>query len=431
MTVRRCSGALALGLSAALLSTAAIAGTTVPEIPDVLTLDWSLARARAANPDLERARAQAEAAGHRVRPAGSLEDPRFAYEASNIPVSQWNFSSTPMSGQQLGLRQKLPFPGLLSSRADAERHAAEAADRVADDEQLRLEGRVEATWAELGFAQRALEITERNIALLRQLAATAANRYRVGTGIQADVLRAQVELTSLLEERLARQEAIARAEASLGALLDLGAAEPLPLTAELAFDAAEPSLESVLAAFEERSPRLAAARERVESARRRVHAAQYDGYPDVDLGVGYRLREPVMGDPVPGDDFVSAGLTVRLPVDRGKWRAHVAEQRALLRHAEADLRSTRADLLAMAQRAHAALRRAYAEESLLETGLVPQARQSLEASRSAYEVGRIGFLSLLDSQVRLLEAELRLVRTRADKRVAFASLESAAGGSLR
>jgi outer membrane protein TolC len=122
---------------------------------------------------------------------------------------------------------------------------------------------------------------------------------------------------------------------------------------------------------------------------------------------------------------------VRLPVDRGKWRAHVAEQRALLRRAEADLRSTRADLLAMAQRAHAALRRAYAEESLLETGLVPQARQSLEASRSAYEVGRIGFLSLLDSQVRLLEAELRLVRTRADKRVAFASLESAAGGPLR
>ena len=47
---------------------------------------------------------------------------------------------------------------------------------------------------------------------------------------------------------------------------------------------------------------------------------------------------------------------------------------------------------------------------------MPQARQSLESSRSAYEVGRIDFLSLLDSQVRLLDAELRLARARADKR---------------
>ena len=55
----------------------------------------------------------------------------------------------------------------------------------------------------------------------------------------------------------------------------------------------------------------------------------------------------------------------------------------------------------------------------------------LEASRSAYTVGRIEFLSLLDSQVRLLGAELRLVRARADKRVAFAALESASGEKLR
>ena len=62
---------------------------------------------------------------------------------------------------------------------------------------------------------------------------------------------------------------------------------------------------------------------------------------------------------------------------------------------------------------------------------VPQARQTLAASRSAYEVGRVDFLSLLDSQVRLLEAELQLERARADRRLAFASLEAAAGGKLR
>jgi outer membrane protein TolC len=46
-------------------------------------------------------------------------------------------------------------------------------------------------------------------------------------------------------------------------------------------------------------------------------------------------------------------------------------------------------------------------------------------------VGRIDFLSLLNSQVRLLDAELRLTRARADKRLAFAALEAAAGEKLR
>ena len=128
---------------------------------------------------------------------------------------------------------------------------------------------------------------------------------------------------------------------------------------------------------------------------------------------------------------MSAGFTVRLPVNRSKWRSRVAEQRALLRRSEAELREARAALEARARRAHAALTRAVAEERLLETGLVPQARQSLESSRSAYEVGRVDFLSVLDSQVRLLEAELRLARAHADQHLAFAALESAAGEKIR
>jgi outer membrane protein TolC len=79
----------------------------------------------------------------------------------------------------------------------------------------------------------------------------------------------------------------------------------------------------------------------------------------------------------------------------------------------------------------AELRRADAEATLLETGLVPQTRQSLEASRAGYEVDKVDFLSLIDSQVSLLGAELRLVRARADRRGAFAGLEAALGEGLR
>lgn len=427
----RASIAAIVACSLVLASSSSFAREAELQIPHELSLAWCLERARAANPALARATALAAAADERVRPAGALDDPRLGYDASNIPTGDLDFSSTPLSGHQLGLRQKLPFPGLLSNRRTAAERGAEASHLLVDDRSLVTDGAVESAWSELAFAQQALVITDRNIELLRQLTATAEALYRVGTGLQQDVLRAQVELTALLQERLRREEAIARAEANLVALLDLPPETRLPSTTPLHLDSEEPMLADLLSTLEGKSARFQAALAKVEEARLRIRVAELEGLPDVDLGIGYRVRQNVAGDPVDGDDFLSAGLTIRLPVDRSKWRARVAERRALLRSAEAELREIRAALFSRARTAHAEVVRAGSEEALLATGLVPQARQSLDASRSAYEVGRIEFLSLLDSQVRFLNAELRLARARADKRIAFAALETAFGGKLR
>jgi outer membrane protein TolC len=402
-----------------LLLVAPAFGAAEEPLPAELTLEWCLERASAANPALAKAAASASAAAHRIRPAGALDDPRIAYDASNVPTGDFDFNSTPLSGHQFGLRQKLPFPGLLSNRENAAKRSSEASHLLVEDRRLVIDGAVESAWSELAFAQQALDITDRNIELLRQLAATAESRYRVGSGLQQDVLRAQVELTALLEERLRRVEAISRTSAHLIALLDLPPETELPRTATLASTTPVPPLAPLMSALEQSSARLRAAEKRVEEARLRIRVTELEGLPDLDLGIGYRVRANVQGDPVEGDDF------------RSKWRAKVSERKALLRRAEAELRGMKAHLGSQTRSAHAELVRASSEEALLETGLVPQARQSLEASRSAYKVGRIEFLALLDSQVRLLGAELRLVRARADKRRAFAALETASGEKLR
>ena len=402
-----------------------------PAAPAPLTLRWCLERAETMNPQLAVERAGAEAASHRIVPAGALDDPRVSYAASNVPLEQLDFDSTPLSGHQFGLMQKIPFPGVLGNREAAAYAALQASNSSVDDRERAIASAVETAWAQLGFAQRALEITEQNIDLLRQLAATAEAKYRVGTGIQQDVLRAHVELTALLKERLDREAAIQTSGSMLVALLDLPPATEFARTEPLAEDAPLPQLEKLFARLEEGSPRLASLRARIEEAKRRRRVAELEGYPDFDLGVGYRFRKDVVGDPVKGEDFISASVTVRLPVNRGKWRARVAERDSLLRREQARYRGAVAQLQAGLRRAFAELVRSDSELTLLETGLLPQARQSLESSRSGYGVGRIDFLSLLDSQVRLLNAELRLVRSARDRRAAFAALEAAVGERLR
>jgi outer membrane protein TolC len=399
--------------------------------PEPLPLAWCQTRAKAANPTLAADAAAADAARHRIVPAGALEDPRIGYEASNVPKRELDFDSTPMSGHQLRLAQKLPFPGLLSSREAGARAGATSAASRLDDRQRRVASQVERAWTELGFAQRALEITDRNLELLRQLTQIAEAKYRVGAGLQQDVLRAQVELTGLLQKRLQRVAALRKTEATLAGLLDLPPGSRFPRTEELAQDAALPELETLLTGLEERSPLLRVFASRIEEAEALRRVSVLEGYPDFDLGIGYRVRERSRGDPVHGDDFLLAGVTIRLPVNRSKWRAKVAERAAGLRRAEAEYRAARAELRDALRAAHADLERADSERSLLETGLVPQARQSLESDRSGYQVDKVDFLSLIDSQVSLLDAELGLVRAVADRRAAFAALEAAVGRELR
>jgi outer membrane protein TolC len=400
-------------------------------LPDPLPLNWCLERAQRSNPSIATDEAAAAAAAHRVLPAGALDDPRFSYEAVNIPVGDFDFNSTPMSGNQLGLKQKFPFPGVLSNRKQAARAAASAATEGLADRRLQVAAVVEGRWAELGFAQRALEITNANIGLLRQLTEIAETKYSVGSGLQQDVLRAQVELTRLLDERLRRVEAIRAAEAKLAAALDLPPQTLIPRTDDLGDESPLPKIAPLLGRLDDTSPLLHALAERVEEAERLHRATELEGYPDFDLGVGYRIRQRALGDPVAGDDFVSAGVTLRLPVNRGKWREKTAERAALVRRAEAAYRDGRARLRDAVRTTFAALQRADAEVALLETGLVPQTRQSLDSNRSGYQVDKVDFLSLIDSQVRLLDAELSLVRAVADRRTAFAALESALGKELR
>ncbi len=399
--------------------------------PDPLPLSWLLEQAEAANPSIAMDRAAAAAAEHRITPAGALDDPRLGYQAMNLPVNDFNFDSTPMSGNQFWLRQKFPFPGVLSNSQKAARAGASAATAAFEDRRIRVRSAVERAFAELGFAQRGLEITDRNLDLLRQLTRIAETKYGVGTGLQQDVLRAQVELTALLQERLRRVESIAEAEAVMNSLLDRPAASRFPRTGELREEASLPDLVGLLERIETTSALLKASRARIEEAERRERATLFRGYPDFDLGIGYRVRQRAPGDPAGGEDFFSAGVTVRLPVNRAKWREQVAERAALVRHAKAAYRDLLARLSEKVRTALADLERADAEVALLETGLVPQAYQSLESSRSGYAVNKVDFLSLVDSQMRVFDSELRLVRAVADRRAAFAAIEAAVGEKLR
>jgi outer membrane protein TolC len=67
---------------------------------------------------------------------------------------------------------------------------------------------------------------------------------------------------------------------------------------------------------------------------------------------------------------------------------------------------------------------------LYERGIIPQAVQSLNSAIAGYQVGSVDFLTLLDAQVTLCNAELQLATARAEYQKNIADLEAVVGKPL-
>src|SRR2546428_14192242 len=125
------------------------------------------------------------------------------------------------------LMQMVPWPGKLSSARSAARNTARAASADAEEQARMLAAQVRMAYYDLAYGDRALEVMRRTQALLRQFLDVSTTMYAVGSAVQQDVLRAQVEVT-LMTEDITRmsQERIAMA-ARLDALLGRDATIPV------------------------------------------------------------------------------------------------------------------------------------------------------------------------------------------------------------
>src|SRR5690606_6675492 len=88
---------------------------------------------------------------------------------------------------------------------------------------------VKHNWWQIFFLNQAMQIVDTNQSLLRQFVQIARTKYEVGEGLQQDVLLAQQELSSLLDQQLILENARHNSAARLNALLNKAANQPVRL----------------------------------------------------------------------------------------------------------------------------------------------------------------------------------------------------------
>jgi outer membrane protein TolC len=129
--------------------------------------------------------------------------------------------------------------------------------------------------------------------------------------------------------------------------------------------------------------------------------------------------------------MLSLMLGFSLPIWAGSRQNQMkAEADAMIVAAQSDLAALIADTRGRLASAYAELRQARQLQELYRTTLLPQVRATVVASQSAYRVGDVNLMTLLDSEMTLNRYEQELFQLQASEGKSWAELEMLAGRSL-
>jgi outer membrane protein TolC len=390
---------------------------------DSLRLSDALAAARQANPMLQAVRYRADAALERVPQAGALPDPMLSFGLRNWVATSVS-PSAPMSANAIQLTQRFPWPGKLGFSEERARRLAEAESLDADETEVALYARVKSVYYQLAYIDRSLEIMADTRELLRNFLEVASTMYAVGSGLQQDVLQAQVAVAQMTEDIIVMEQMRIALAARLNALLGREATAPVgglelpPAGKEL------PSASDLVALAVATRPALRAAEQRVEAADAGYRAARRQLYPDVSVTLGYGQRPDL-------EDLATLMVGVSIPIFAGSrqlpLRREMAAMRSLEQARALDLYN---ETFARLSELRAEAERARTLSDLYVTSVLPQARAAVESALSAYRVGGVDYMTLVGNQMTVNRYAIQAVRLIADHHRAVAEIEALVGGEL-
>ncbi len=391
-------------------------------------VDDYIALAVERNPEIRRARSSAAAAGYRIPQVRALPNPVISGVPPTGDMTQTAAGEIDWS---LGVTQSIPFPAKLQVRAKKASHATRAELARLRATVLRVTADVRRAYYQLYFGDRAIEITRESRVLLRSFRDIAARKYESGQVPQQDLLRAQVELADLENDLLTLGEQRDTAQARLNQLMAHPVSAPLAVTAKIAPRELDVALEDLLATADESNPEIAAARARTEEAREALQLAKLDYVPDFSVGYTYTgVAASGLAANASGDDNWRLGLGITLPIWFGKLSAGRNEALARLSARQgdlADVSDTTAYLI------DEALIKTQTQQRLVDLFgnlIIPQAKQTLDATISAYRAGQVDFLTFVENWRRLLDFKIAYQRSLASFEQELAELQRVVGRDI-
>jgi len=391
----------------------------------VVSLEELVSEALENNPEILGAQRKFEASTKRPSQLGTLPEPVFSLANFGVghPFSALNQSE--FAYQAFGVSQEVPFPGKLSLRKQVAQKEAASEGQMVRDVERRVVSRLKQGYYDLYFTHKAIETLQKNRDLLDRFAKISEARYRVGTGLQQDVLKSQVEISLLAQRLEVLEQQKASQEALLLSMLNRPGSSELGRPAELKKSDLTYGLDQLNGLARENAPRLRSRQEMVDGNAFALNLARKEYLPDFTATFQYQKTGSLF------PDYYMAMAEVKVPLYF--WR----KQRLGVEEAASRLAQSRHEYQATAQELSFEIKDQYltaktAERlmALYEQGIIPQSQASLESALAGYEVGKVDFLTLINNWMLLLNFKTEYYKEFSNQKKALARLEELTGVAL-
>jgi len=421
MKRRLCLGGIAL----LLVSFPAAAAPAAEELPSSITLAEAIALALQHNTDT-RASGEDVVSAHGVLvQAGVFPNPGLSVSAFGSRVSPLQ---GPLPGQ-FGVTWTLPIGGKRAAGIAAAEAGLTAAKATNASVRQQISLSVATGFVNILLARALLDFALQDQASFRQTLELNELRYKDGKIAFGDVLKLRIQ--ALAEDDTVRQaqQNLISGYADLLQLLGEGSVKPafeVRGALEPAPQASETTPESLLAAALSRRPDYLALTAQAEAAAHLLTQAQRQPIPDLGILVDYNHD---FGNRTGNPDSYDVSLSVAVPLfDRNT--GNIEQAGAALQKARIAQDALRNQLRDAATKAVAEWGSSAAQVAAYRAG-VDAAKESLEISRHAYELGQGSLLDFLGAQTSYRQVESAYRSAQARTALAAYTLRFVAGEEIK
>ena len=382
-----------------------------------------------ANPQVRSARYRWESALHSIKQTVAPNDPVFTYTNSDSPKNPLGRASL----REFNFTETFQFPGKALHLRDQAERSAEIAHLMLAATVRDVRAATETAYFQLVLDQSLADVNAENVVNLDQIVRVTETAYATSVVPQTDVISAEFDLAAARQLQRQYLTAVANDETALNLQLNRPVGSPLPVDRTLRLEALTFPLDALIDRAHAARQEILEAALTERNANTALYLARMEYLPDFTAGVQY-------------DDYLVPSFAPKLSQPRD-WSAIIGfnlpvffwlKQDEDVARAKANLAAARSDQALIKIQTAAAVATlfrsaqfAYESAILYRDSLIPLARQNLRVALTAYQSGKINFVTLSSVLQREYASRVSYLQAANQFLAGEVSLEQAIGAPLR
>ena len=407
------------------------------------SIDSLVNEAIANNPQLKSLQFRVKASEFRSESINFLPPPNLSVEFSQIPINEYNIINESISNN-IALSQMFPLGGKLNAMSEVEKKNTLIEGDNFEAYRLSLIAQLKMSYFNLWLIDRKIEIQKSNISLLKDFARSIESGFYTNRISQADLLSIQSEIASndaqLLIIEKQRETAIYTINKFLGRNLN---SKEVFAVADFEVDSLvinQAKLEEVL---NDLNPSLKKMDNMIEMNKAMITANNKELIPDL-MVQGMLMRMPkgmvltassdlTMLDPTT-EIMYSLMFSINLPFapwSIGKLNNKEEELVTGISSIEQEKVDMQRDMTVKLKEVLVKYKTAIELTELYDKNVIPLYTNATESQTTAYQNGKTGISTVLDSYRMLLMQKMNFYMSKADVQMSLAEVEMMVGANLK